>query len=110
MATLVANGVKKLLYEYNSKAIGDSNLESIPLLDYGIGINLGPVRKFKYKTQYPQSELVTVGLQGHAITKQAEFRKALKTTHFMLFVQKMYTIRRFLYTASKSILEKKSKS
>jgi class 3 adenylate cyclase len=68
VASLLATRVEKILAKYNRERDRHGTTESLPSLDYGMGIHLGPVHKFNYQPVYqPGNKTVGVGLLGHAI-------------------------------------------
>jgi len=66
VASLLSNDVKALLKEYNEMVKKETNLNRLDSLDYGIGIHVGDVAKFKYHPEYPENHQI-LGFFGNAI-------------------------------------------
>jgi class 3 adenylate cyclase len=66
VASLIANDVQKIFRKYKTLANNVPGINLVSPLDFGIGIDLGPVGKFKYHQEYPGGPSV-YGLLGNRI-------------------------------------------
>jgi len=91
VASLLSNDVQKLLKEYEEKTKKETNLKLLPSLDYGIGIHLGSVKKFKYHPKYPENQRI-LGFFGNAINISYRVQESTKDHIFrVICTRRLYS-------------------
>ena len=89
VATKIATEVKQLLNKYNNRSRISEKTLALPPLDYGIGINIGPVTLFDYKLLYSQEKkAIGVGLLGHVINLASRIQETTKDHTFHIICTK----------------------
>ena len=86
VSSMLSNDVKKLLKEYEEKA-NRENLKLPSSLDYGIGIHLGRIKKFKYHPKYPENHQI-LGFFGDAINISYRVQETTKDHIFQVICTK----------------------
>ena len=84
---------RKYLLSITAQRDRHGTTESLPSLDYGMGIHLGPVHKFNYQPVYqPGNKTVGVGLLGHAINMANRVQEATKDhTYRIICTKRVFT-------------------
>jgi len=85
----VAVEVKDIFDKYNKNAEKDEIIKSLSPLDYGIGLHIGPVRRFDYQPLYSaDGKMLGVGLVGHAINLSSRIQETTKDHTFRIICTK----------------------
>lgn len=85
----VAVEAKDIFDKYNKSAKKDKIIKPLLPLDYGIGLHIGPVRRFDYQPLYSAGEkMLGVGLLGHAINLSSRVQETTKDHTFHIICTK----------------------
>jgi class 3 adenylate cyclase len=87
VASSLSNDVQELLKKYDESARRETNQQLLPSLDYGIGIHLGDVKKFKYHPKYPENHRI-LGFFGNAINISYRVQESTKDHMFHIICTK----------------------